>query len=305
MENLNIITLELDVIRQSYEQYRLADQTAQNKLTESISCYGQISPVVICSSDKDGEYELIDGFKRLRACRKLEIKTIKARLLEVGIRSRKAAIIKLNWVKQTVKPFEEALILHSLINDDGLTQVELCKLFARHASWVSRRISLVQRLCEEVQEQIKLGLIPISIGRELAKLPRGKQEDALGVIRKYVFNCRETERLVDLLMTLPRPESEALLAFPQLILDERMPPKPSKKSTRKKSDKELIRLEKKLGELMNLCNIICLMVDKVKSNDDCCEKETLEKATGNAIYVSKNCVSILEDFNIFLNEPPF
>ena len=48
-------------------------------------------------------------------------------------------------------------------------------------AWVSRRISLIERLCEEVIEHIRLGLCSASIGRELARLPRGNQEAGTGV----------------------------------------------------------------------------------------------------------------------------
>ena len=95
-------------------------------------------------------------------------------------------------------------------------------------SWVCRRLSLVQRLSDEVIEQMRLGLVNASIGRELARLPRGNQKGALKTLQKYRFTSRETARLVSLLMNEPRWNQEAILAFPEPILSDRQPPRPKK-----------------------------------------------------------------------------
>ena len=96
------------------------------------------------------------------------------------------------------------MIIESLNKEDGLSQVEIATLFGRHKSWVCRRLSLVQQLSDEVIEQMRLGLVNASIGRELARLPRGNQKDALRTLQQYRFTSRETARLVSLLMNEPR-----------------------------------------------------------------------------------------------------
>jgi len=67
------------------------------------------------------------------------------------------------------------MILQSLHRDDGLSQIEIATLLGRDKSWVSRRISLIERLADEVRRHLELGLISASVGRELARLPRGNQ----------------------------------------------------------------------------------------------------------------------------------
>ncbi len=64
---------------------------------------------------------MVDGFKRLRACRKLGNQSLRARVLE-GHRSGAQG---------------------------GLTQVEIAPLLGRDKSWVSRRIALIERLSED------------------------------------------------------------------------------------------------------------------------------------------------------------
>jgi len=66
--------------------------------------------------------------------------------LEMGPRGCKAAILQLNRVGRNISSMEEALVVHSLCHDDGLSQVEIAGLLGRHKSWVSRRVALIARL---------------------------------------------------------------------------------------------------------------------------------------------------------------
>ena len=211
------VHVPLDRIGESYSHFRLIQPSAEASMASSIRKYGQISAVVVGPAQHK-HYEMIDGFKRLRACRRLGIEALKATVLNVGSRALKAAIICLNWKGHSIGDLEEALVLHSLCRDDGLTQVEIAALVGRHKSWVCRRISLMERLSDEVVEHIKLGLISATIGRELARLPRGNQPAALSAIVKYKLNSRQTAHLVSILLQEPKGNQTSILNFPQQVL---------------------------------------------------------------------------------------
>jgi hypothetical protein len=118
------------------------------------------------------------------------------------------------------------MIVHSLYREDKLTQVEIATLLGRHKSWVSRRISLIERLSDEVQGDIRLGLVSVSIGRELARLPRGNQAGALSCITKHSLTYRETVELISMLFESPRWDQEKILRLPLDILEKRQAPRP-------------------------------------------------------------------------------
>lgn len=197
-------------IGEKYGVYRIVSPRADAAMVKSIRKYGQISPVV-CVKGKDG-YEMIDGFKRLRACRSLDQTTIKAKMVEVSGRVCKAAILQLNWSGKSINEMEEALVVQSLHREDGLTQTEIAVLVGRDKSWVSRRISLIERLSEEVQEDIRLGLISVMTGRDLAKLPRGNQKEAAEAILKRHYTTREAAKLIGYVLSRPRWEYSSILA---------------------------------------------------------------------------------------------
>jgi ParB family chromosome partitioning protein len=208
-------------IGEKYGVYRIVNPRTDRAMVKSIRKYGQISPVV-CVKGKDG-YEMIDGFKRLRACRSLNQTTLKVRTMEVSGRVCKAAMLQLNWSGKSVTEMEEALVLQSLYREDGLTQMEMAALFGRDKSWVSRRISLIERLSEEVQEDIRLGLISVITGRDLAKLPRGNQKEAAEVILKRHYSTREAAKLIGYLLSRPRWEYASILASSWEVVEPREP----------------------------------------------------------------------------------
>jgi len=220
-EQLCIEEIAVSVIGEKYGVYRIVSPRADAAMVKSIRKYGQISPVVCVRVE--GGCEMIDGFKRLRACRRLDKTTLRVKTMEVSARVCKAAIIQLNWSGRSINEMEEALVVQSLHREDGLTQTEIAVLLGRDKSWVSRRISLIERLSEEVQEDLRLGLISVITGRELAKLPRGNQKDAADAILKRRYTTREAAKLIGYLLSRPRWEYSAILASPWEVVEPREP----------------------------------------------------------------------------------
>ena len=220
-EYLCIEEIGVSEIAERYGVFRIVNPRADAAMVKSIQKYGQISPVVCVRAE--GGYQMIDGFKRLRACRRLDKTTLRAKTMEVSGRVCKAAIIQLNLSGRSISEMEEALVLQSLYREDGLTQVEIAALLGRDKSWVSRRISLIERLSEEVQEDIQLGLISVMTGRDLAKLPRGNQKEAADAILKHHYSTREAAKLIGYLLSRPRWDYSAILARPWEVVEPREP----------------------------------------------------------------------------------
>jgi len=203
MKNLkhtnNIQEISIAKLSTHFESYKFIQPKSEDIAFNSILKFGQLTPIIVYAKEHK-RFEIIDGFKRYRALKKLNAKTIIANIVNLNIRTVKAAIIFLNQNTGTITDLEEANIVQSLHNEDKLSQVEIGKLLNRHKSWVSRRISLIERLDEEIINHIKLNLISISIGRELMRLPRGNQEKVMKIVIDYNLSCIETKKLVDSLL---------------------------------------------------------------------------------------------------------
>ena len=167
----------LAALGQRYRCYRLADPPAEEAMAASLRRWGQLSPVVAC---RRGEgLELLDGFKRWAAARQVGLTTLSVRVLTMDERTAKAAILGLNRGQRGIRELEEAWIVQALVRDDGLTQVEAAHLLGQHKSWVCRRLALLEKLSDEVKEDLRLGLLGPALARQLVRLPAGNQEAVL------------------------------------------------------------------------------------------------------------------------------
>lgn len=246
-------TVEIPLVKISerFGQLRIINPQADKAMVRSMEKYGQMTPVVVSRIEQDG-YELLDGFKRLRAGRALSLSSLNARILNLGIRAGKVAIMQLNCVGKSISSMEEALVVHSLYHEDSLSQVEIATLLGRHKSWVCRRISLIERLSGEVQDSIRLGLLPISMGAELAKLQRSNQEKLLETIRKHHLTWRETRKIVSALQSCLGNGHAGILKRPWEILQ---PDEQGFMTTDRISDPVARELHRKLLTMQEHCLI--------------------------------------------------
>jgi ParB-like chromosome segregation protein Spo0J len=213
--------LGLEDIGEYYGRYRLHLPEAERAMARSLERYGQISPMVVCL--REGHYELIDGFKRLAAARMIPgIVRVSIRLILVDERGAKAAIYGLNRAGGRTRELEEAWIVHALVREDCLTQVEVAELLGRHKTWVCRRLALIERLGPEAKDELRVGLLCPTAARQIVRLPEGNQAEVLGVIRREGLSTTELTAMVDLLLQCPgRRQEEFILHNPREALAQK------------------------------------------------------------------------------------
>ena len=216
--------LALESLDERLQRYRLSQPKLERSMARSIERYGQISPIVVCLHEDD--YVLIDGFKRLRAARTLKgFTSLHARRMEVDEQGAKAAIYNLNRIGSTCAELEESWIVHALVREDGLSQVEAAQLLGRHKSWVNRRLAMLERLCAAAQEELRLGLLTPALARQLTRLPMGNQAEALKTTRDASLTSTELSGVVELLLASSTQEQTSfVLSDPRRALrqsDER------------------------------------------------------------------------------------
>jgi len=218
----NLITKEamsipITRIGERFALLRIVEPQAERIMLHSMQKYGQLTPVVTCRI-VPGEHELLDGFKRLRAARQLGFSELTVRPLDVSLRACKAAMLQLNRVGRAISGMEEALVVHSLYHEDVLSEVDIGVIIGRNKIWVFRRLALIERLSDEAQQSIRLGLLPASLGVEVARLQRCNQDLLLESIRKHRLSWRETRKVVTALENSPRWEHDGILRDPRGVV---------------------------------------------------------------------------------------
>ncbi|MGH7574676.1 MAG: ParB/RepB/Spo0J family partition protein [Longimicrobiales bacterium] len=216
----------LDELGERFSGLRIPRPRAEAAIEKSLQTYGQLSPVICARIGGADGLEVVDGFKRVRASRRLAKRFLLARTLDLTVRACKATLIELNHISASLHAMEEALVIHSLYREDGLRQEEIGALVGHDKSWVSRRLRLVEALDPDVQRDIRLGLLTVVAAREVARLPRGNQQAVTASILKHRLSTRDVSRLVAHLLTRPRWEYDRILANPWELFEER-PPKSS------------------------------------------------------------------------------
>lgn len=213
--------LAIEDIGEHYGRYRLHLPEAERAMARSLERYGQISPIVVCP--REAHYELIDGFKRLAAARTIAgMNRVSIRIILVDETGAKAAIYGLNRAGGRTRELEEAWIVHALVRDDGLTQVEVAELLGRHKSWVCRRLALIERLGSEAKDELRVGLLCPTAARQIVRLPAGNQAEVLQVIRREALSTVELAAMVDLLLQCPgRIQEEFILQNPREALSQK------------------------------------------------------------------------------------
>src|SRR5690606_9427574 len=112
----------------------------------------------------------------------------------------KILLLSYNWSSRSLEAYEEALVLQDLLESHDMDQRQLSRLTGKSTSWVSRRLSLIGKLDDQVAADIRMGMLTSSHARALIRLPRGNQQDIARVIRSHSLTSRQSDQLVDAYM---------------------------------------------------------------------------------------------------------
>ena len=147
--------LELHLLELRYEALRKRAPAAERRLLGSLAEMGQQLPIVVVS--EAARFVLIDGYKRVRALKRLARDTVHAtgwQMPEV-----EALLLERRMRCASEDAFDQAWLLAELRTRFGLSLEELARHFEHDKSWVSRRLALVQSLPATIQDSVRSGTL--------------------------------------------------------------------------------------------------------------------------------------------------
>lgn len=173
--------LELSQLDLRYATLRRRSPEREKHILSSLAQFGQQTPVVVVVVD-GGLQVVVDGYKRVRALKKLKADTVMVTVWELS----ECDALMLERLMRTADiddAFEQGWLLRELQQRFGLAQDELSRRFDKSVSWVCRRLSLVQQLPEEIQERVRRGEIaPHAAMKYLVPLARANREASLRLV---------------------------------------------------------------------------------------------------------------------------
>ena len=216
IEQISITEFDL-----SLSSMRLMNRDRIAGLEKSMKVHGQLQPVI--ARVHEGGVQMIDGFKRLYASETLLMDTLDCRLFEVDESQAKIMLLSYNRTSQSLEVWEEAVVLKDLLETHDLDQRQLAKLTGHSPSWVSRRLSLISKIDDQVASEIRMGSLTSSHARALMRLPRGNQIDVARVITTWHLSSRLSDRLVDAFLEADDEQQQRyILTDPEhIIWDQR------------------------------------------------------------------------------------
>ena len=221
MKNFDIQTLESDLHRLDlrFASLRLRQSQRVERLARSIEQNGQLVPVVAVAEQKE-RWVLIDGYLRIQALCRLARDTAWVELWDCPL-SQALLIVLVGVQGRTWEAIEEGAIIRELITRFELTQREVAQQIGRDASWVNRRLSLVQELPEALFSAICQGeLSTWAATRILAPLARANSEHAqrlLAALQRDPLSTRELHTWYQHYQKANRQQRQRMLEQPRLF----------------------------------------------------------------------------------------
>jgi ParB/RepB/Spo0J family partition protein len=149
------VQLELHQLTLRYERLRKRSPREERTLLVSLSEIGQQLPVVVI--EETPGFILIDGYKRVRALKRLARDTIRATSWQVA--EAEALLLERSLRRGSEDALDQAWLLAELQERYQWSLDELARRFERSKSWVSGRLALLQALPASIQEQIRAGTL--------------------------------------------------------------------------------------------------------------------------------------------------
>lgn len=217
--------LEFHQLDLRYEGLRVSRPERERRLLASLAEKGQQVPiVVIVLQEEPKRYLVIDGYKRIRALRRLAQDTVRATVWDMD----ETEALVLDRSLRTAEgetALEQGWLLTELHSSLGLGLDDLARRFDRSVSWVSRRLALVRELPDSVQQRVRRGEIGAHAAMKyLVPMARAKREDCerlAEAIAWHKFTTQEVGELYTAWRTGLPPIRQRVLEDPKLFLRAR------------------------------------------------------------------------------------
>jgi ParB family chromosome partitioning protein len=202
--------LPLDSIVPNPQQPRkVFDDDALAELVTSIKEVGLLQPVVVRQVGP-GEYELIMGERRWRACHEAGLTAIPAIVRATDDEKLLLDALLENLHRAQLNPLEEAAAYDQLLKDFNCTHDQLADRIGRSRPQVSNTLRLL-KLSAKVQSRVAAGVLSAGHARALLSVEDSEEQDRLAhrVVAEGL-SVRATEEIVALMTgTAPTPATRA------------------------------------------------------------------------------------------------
>ncbi len=209
-----------------YQPRTRMDPGSLEELAASIKAQGLIQPISVRPIGGD-RYEIIAGERRWRASQIAGLTTVPVLVRDIPDDAALAMSLIENIQREDLNPLEEAAGLQRLIDEFSMTHQQAADAVGRSRPAASNLLRLLQ-LAKPAQDMLMAGDIEMGHARALLPLPKAEQGRVAALVVEKGYSVRETEKLAMLELN----------------------PAPKKGRLAKTADRDLLRLEEDLSDIL-------------------------------------------------------
>jgi ParB family transcriptional regulator, chromosome partitioning protein len=219
------VDLEFHQLDLRYEGLRVRRPDRERRLLASLAERGQQVPIVVIAlADEPNRFLVIDGYKRVRALRRLSQDTVSATVWNMN--ETEALILDRSLrTAEGETALEQGWLLSELHGSLGLSMDDLARRFDRSVSWVSGRLALVHELPASVQQHVRNGKIgPWAAMKYLVPIARANRfscERLAEAISRHQFSTGEVGQIYEAWRNGPGYVKNGIIDDPKLFLRAR------------------------------------------------------------------------------------
>jgi ParB family chromosome partitioning protein len=190
-----IIDIDIKLVKPNPDQPRTSfDEEEINELAESIKSVGLIQPVIV--REKENNYYIVAGERRLRAARVAGFKKIKAIVIQPSEEENLSIALIENLQRKDLDPIDEANAYRVLVERFKLKQQDIAKRVGKDRATIANSLRLLH-LDFEIQKGLSDGSISVGHAKVLLSVPENKQVFLFREIVNKALSVRALEKMLD------------------------------------------------------------------------------------------------------------
>ena len=215
--------VNVETLEQPYQALRVMRPGAEGRLLVSVEARGQKTPLIVIAGSKAGAYGVVDGHKRLRALRKLNVDVAQAEVWELSGSDALAGVYQM-LTRGSWNALEEGALVEELHRGpDRWSLRKIAEELERTVGWASRRLGLVQELQGSILEAVRRGKIGVHSAvtclLPLSRDNKGVAERLAVKLAEGSFTTRQIRQLYDYCRQGPACVTERIVTDPATFLN--------------------------------------------------------------------------------------
>lgn len=200
-----VLKLPIDKISANKFQPRTVfDEDKIEELARTIHMHGVIQPIVVRTSDEEGNYEIIAGERRFRAMSSLGWEEVPAIVRDLSDKETASIALIENLQREELTSIEEANAYQNLLELQEITQEALAQRLGKGQSTVANKLRLL-KLPQEMQQALLNRLLTERHARSLLQVKDSElQKKLFDETLELGLNVKQLEAKVEKILS-PEP----------------------------------------------------------------------------------------------------